>query len=124
RHSGDSRRRRRSVRGCPQDRGLDLPLHAALAGCRAVHRYRAHAATAWLVSHQPGVELAGLAGREAEQQIELPRCDGVRLIDALVADHEMTVLGGAAGEGAVCGEVPEKLFRQLSRALPGLRTLL
>src|SRR5207245_10300776 len=102
-HDGGMRQRRRSVRRCPPDRGFDLPLHTVLAGCRAVHRYRAHAATAWLVSHQPGVELAGLAGREAEQQIELPRCDGVRLIDALVADHEMTVPGGAAGEGAVCG---------------------
>jgi hypothetical protein len=55
----------------PQDPGLDLPLDAVLGGHRAIDGHRAHAARAGAVRDQPGVEGAGLAGGEAEQQVEL-----------------------------------------------------
>src|SRR5215469_7010766 len=94
----------------PQNRGLDLPLHALLRGRGAVHGHRAHAAGTGAVSHEPGVELSGLARREPEQQVELALGEGLRPIDTLVRDDEVTLVGGSASEGALGCEVVEEAF--------------
>src|SRR5258708_38579675 len=93
-----------------------------LRGRRAVHRHWADATRAGLVGHQPCVELAGFARGESEQQVELTLGDGLRSIDALVADDEMTLIGRSSDESPLIRELVEKTFRQRTGALPGRRT--
>ena len=101
-----------------QNRSLDLPLDPVFGGRRAIDRHRANTAGARLVRDQPGVELAGLAGGKAEQQVELALGNQRRAVDTLVADDEITLIGGGADEGALLCEGFEKCFCQRLGSLP------
>src|SRR5581483_1397940 len=76
-----------------EDRGFDLPLDAVPRGGRPVHRDGANAAGARLMSDQPGIELAGFTGGEAEQEVELPFHDGLRAIHARIRHDKMAFVG-------------------------------
>src|SRR5215469_11919098 len=68
---------------------------------------------------EPGVELAGFAGSEAEQQVEFALGERLRPIDPLIGDHEVRLLGGCAGEGALRSQLVEETLYLRLCALPG-----
>src|SRR6185437_13317021 len=73
-----------------KDGGFDLPLDAVPRGGQAIDGDGTHAARSGLVSHHPGVEFSGLAGRKPEQKVEFTLGDGLGPVDPRVGDGEMT----------------------------------
>src|SRR5580698_3682217 len=119
-----ARRAKASAHHAPtENRSADLPLDALLRGRLAVHRDGANAARARTVRHEPGVELPGSRGGEAEQQVELTLGDALRAVDALVGDDEMAVARRHPGEGALRGERVEELRGAGARTAPGRRAV-
>ena len=74
--------------------------------------------------HQPGVERAGLAGGEPEQQVEFAFGESLRPVDALIADDEMTVVIVGAGKGSLRRQGVQKGLDLGLGALPGRRSVM
>src|SRR5450631_1606990 len=102
-----------------QNRGLNLPLEAALRSRLAIGGNGAHAAAAALMSDEAGVKVAWLGERKAEQEFDLALRNAVARVHALVADDEIALLRRAAGECALQAERFEKCERLLLRTFPG-----
>src|SRR6185437_15468305 len=107
-----------------QNGGFDFPLDTLAGGGQPVDADRAHAAARGVMGHQPGVELPRSARGEPEQQIDTAFGDGIRAVDALVADDEVPVAGTGARESALLRQHFEKRLDQRLRASPGCRAVL
>src|SRR6185437_3572126 len=99
-----------------QDGHLDFPLDALAGGRLPIDADRAHAARSGVMGHEPGIKLAPAGGGEAEEEIETAVGDGIRAIDALVADDEIAIAGLGTDESALLRQHLEERVHQRAAA--------